>query len=215
MLSAAALPAALALLSGVRASGDYPRRVSLSALIGAPDPAAGKSLPAPGAEAQLRFPNFFFCTKKAYRYNPDGFSTLYVGEKESTAAGEVKQDPGLAGFDASPAGPQVIYYVSINVSSVLDVTNADVLKELDTNAAELCSPWRPTTPNAPTQLLGAAVHATRRFEGIRYQSAAMLKEGRKDFCLVLFMDRLRPDSSVSVYDEAKVFNQVFWPSAYP
>ena len=168
-------------------------------------------MPDPGALLLLRFPDFFHFSKKAYRYNPAGYSALYVGEKESTVAGEVKQSPGLAGFDASPAQPDVVYHVEISVTALLDVTTPDVQTILGTTPAELLAPWMLLTPHAPTQVLGKAVHAFGEFEGIRYQSAAMAKVSLTVYCVVLFEDRLKPSSRVGVFDPSGTFAQQLWP----
>lgn len=207
MLPEAEIPAVLDVLPGTPTARTYARRVPLKSLLGAPDVLPGN----PGELMMLRRPNFFFFTTSAYRFNPPGVRTLYVGEKESTVAGETKQEPGLAGFDSRPSAPHVVFHVEIAVVNLLDVTDTAVQNTLSTSPSELLAPWLPTSPNAPTQLLGRALHASNRFEGIRYQSAAMFKERRTEFCVVLFDDRLVSGSRVSVYDPSGTFAQQLWP----
>ena len=129
-----------------------------------------------------------------------------MGEKESVATAEAKQEPGLRGFDEEPAVPSVIFFVDVSVSAVLDVTRPDVQVALGTNEKELLANWR-TISDAPTQILGNAVYNSGRFEGIRYRSAAAEKESKEGYCLVLFRDRKLASSKVLIYDDSNIFSE--------
>jgi RES domain-containing protein len=200
MLSAAELSAALGALPGVAVDRSFARRVPLGTLMGLPTGPAG----APGEAVAAKVPTFLFISGSPYRFNLLGVPALYLGEGESTAGAEVKQHPGAAGYDRAARAPDVVYHVNVTVSALLDVTDPGVQAALGTNATELLSNWRMLSP-APTQQLGEAVYRHGGFEGIRYQSAAQARAGVEAYCVVLFRDRMRPGSSVRVFDPSNRF----------
>jgi RES domain-containing protein len=202
MLRADQLAGALTTLPTVAMSTTFVRRVPAFALFGIKGP-----LPSPGQPIAAISPNFFFSTGSSYRYNPPGIASIYFGESESTAGAEIKQHPGARGFDYDPRMPDVVYHVNVNLSAMLDLTDAAVQNVLQTTTSELTANWRLLSPNAPTQLLGKSAFDCGRFEGLRYPSAAKAREAKPGSCVVIFSARKAKTSIVQVMDESKTFTQ--------
>lgn len=202
MLRADQLANALATLPTIPVATTYVRRVPAGALFGIKGP-----LPPPGQPIAAISPNFFFVTGSPYRYNPPGLAAIYLGEGESTAAAEVKQHPGLRGFDHDPRLPDVVYHVSVNLGAVLDLTDRAVQGVLETTVSELTANWRLLSPNAPTQLLGQAVFDSGRMEGLRYPSAATARAAASGACVAIFSHRKNTTSRVKVVDDSNTFVQ--------
>jgi hypothetical protein len=83
---------------------------------------------------------------------------------------------------------------------VLDLTVADVQTALATNGQELSGAWRhiqATGQEAPTQTLGRSCHESVRFEAIRFRSSKSAPNG---VCMAVFVDSLKPPSSLRVFD---------------
>lgn len=198
------LSAALASLAPGPLSGTFARRVSLAALLGMKGPVV------PGVALRIVSPRFLLTTMRAYRYTPPGIPALYLGEGEEVAAAEVKQHPGLAGFERKPSAPDTVFHVEVTLSAVLDLTAADAQATLGSNLTELTAPWRLKSPAAPTQRLGAAVIVDSRFEGIRYPCAPLHHVGKTAASLVIFRDKLRSGSSVKVHDPNGTWQET-WP----
>lgn len=178
------------------------RRLPLYALLGVPRKR-------PVFEFPRDFLDFLEPATTPYRYNIDGTKTLYLGEGESAAQMEVKQDPGLRGFDFEMSDPHVVYHVKVEAQALLDLTNPAIMKDLGTNETELTKAWLPFTPNAPTQVLGDAVYASGLFEGIRYRSAPAKRASKDAFCVALFKERMRAGSKVELFD-SKAINPQQW-----
>lgn len=202
MKSAAELSRVLATLPPVPVAGSFARRVRLADLLGIKAPVDLKV-----AVMTVRIPNFLWVSPSEYRYNPSNVPTFYVGEGESTAAAETKQHPGLTGFDFKPTEPDSLFHIETILSSVLDVTDPATIAALGTTEKELLAPWRLKSPKAPTQILGAAVHTSSRFEAIRYRSARKADVGETGYCLAIFQDRKFTTSTVRVFDPSGTFNQ--------
>jgi RES domain-containing protein len=132
---------------------------------------------------------------------------LYLGEGEWTATAETKQHPGVKGFAHEPASPDAIFHIEVKVSAILDITAPSVLSALNTSPDELMANWRTQSPKAPTQLLGNAIFESKRFEGVRYQSAPMKKSGVEGYCLLLFRERKQASSTVRIFDPTGVWSE--------
>jgi len=198
------LPEAIRRIAPIPYKGLFPRRVPISPLFGLRGPFS------PGDTVSIRIPQFLRPSVKAGRFNIPNLKALDAAEDEVTAEGEVYQHPGLAGV-VSERPPDVLYQVDIQVQSILDLTNGKILTELDTNVGELVGAWRPASPQAPTQILGLAAFDHGDIEGILYFSAPPAKNGIKKKCMVLFPDRLRPGSKVTLVDPYGTFKEEIAP----
>jgi RES domain-containing protein len=200
MKPAGELPGTLLRVSLKPLEGFYPRRVPIGPLLGLKGPFSA------GDTATIKIPQFLRPSVSAGRFNVPGIKALYAAEDEATAEGEVYQHPGLAAVK-SERPPDVVYQIEVKLQAILDLTEMGTIFEIDTNPAELVAAWRPLTPAAPTQILGQAAYDCGRIEGILYYSApAALKAfGKK--CLVVFPDRLKSGSRVTLIDPFGVFKE--------
>ncbi|MGA3006888.1 MAG: RES family NAD+ phosphorylase [Opitutaceae bacterium] len=202
MKSAEELAAILPGLPPTAIERTFARRVLLTSLLGLKTP-----LGTAGETLAISYPRFLWTSRSEYRYNPPGIEALYLGEGESIAGAETKQNPGLNGFDVEPADPGVIFHVEVQASAILDVTKPDIQAELGTDEAELVAPWRLKRPAAPTQLLGQAVYNCGLFEGIRYHSAPMAKVGAEGYCVVLFRAKRLSTSIVRLFAKSGIWEE--------
>jgi RES domain-containing protein len=147
---------------------------------------------------------------RAGRFNTPGLKGLYAAEDEGTAEGEVYQQPGLAGV-ISIRPPDLIYQIEFKLQSVLDLTDMGTIFEIGTNPAELIAAWRPLSPAAPTQILGNTAYESGRIEGISYYSAPAGLKGIEKRCLLVFPDRLRSGSRVTLIDPFGIFKEEIAP----
>lgn len=200
----AELCAVLGNLTPVSVVDTFTRRVPLADLLGITGSIT------PGAELQIISPTFLLTTTSPYRYTRAGIAALYLGEGEDAAAAEVKQHPGLSGFARKPTSPDSVYHVEANLSAVLDLTTETMHATLGTSLEELIAPWRLMSPAAPTQQLGAAAYSHGGFEAIRYPCAPLHSAGSVGACLVIFRDRVRPKSTVRIFDPKGLWREA-WP----
>jgi RES domain-containing protein len=92
--------------------------------------------------------------------------------------------------------PSVILAIHVDVAHVLDLTQTAIRRHFGIRSrAEILGRWW-RVPNAPTQLLGTAIFASNRFEGILYPSA----RNSGHACLILFRQRLTASSRVYCQD---------------
>src|SRR4051794_12978314 len=194
MLAADELSAALASLAGEPLEGVLYRAIFLEALFGFhqrpayPQPQPLYSLGAPSRGA---------------RFTPrGGMATLYMAEDQETALPEAHRVSDTLRRARSSAGephrPTVLVSAVVRLTSVVDLAATSAQAALGTNTEELIRPWRRAQRRGPvpTQLLGAAVFASGRFEAIRFPSAQL--DGH--CCIAIFPDRLRPPALVEIYD---------------
>ncbi len=189
MLATRALTSALNGLSGQPVHGTFCRAVHPGTLYGfkaglgyVPRPLYDLGAPRSGA-----------------RFTPKGGApALYLAEDHATALQEMLQVGAHAGLKpVFGMSALVLFQVSVQLASVLDLTDAGVPKAIRTNAKELAGPWRlPVSgKRPPTQALGAAVATNGRFDGMLFQSTK--GPGR---CLVAFTANLRPPAFVEIRD---------------
>jgi hypothetical protein len=107
----------------------------------------------------------------------------------------------LSGTPVAPGHhpPKVVFSATVNLESVLDLTQGSVQTALGTSIKELQSNWRlatATDPLPPTQLLGRLTYQGSRYMAIRYLS---LKQPG-GICMAIFTDRLRMPFYVEIHD---------------
>jgi RES domain-containing protein len=137
---------------------------------------------------------------------PNGPAALYAAFDADTALREGNQ----AFYQAAlgPAGqaliqanglrpdPVVVLGVHVRVTRLLDLRDPLTRLQLGIQSVvEIVGPWK-GVPNAPTQVLGDAVHGDGQFEGIVYPSVQ--NPGHE--CLVVFPSRLDPKSRINFAD---------------
>ena len=171
-------------------NGVFHRAVLLKYLMnitGTPEPLYSLGAPATGA-----------------RFTPPGsMPTLYLAETDQTAYAEALQvNRALANLRPPlqvPKPPLVLLSVEVQLGTILDLTQDDILSALDTTRAELRAPWRikgRRGKRVPTWELGLAVYNGGRFAGLRYES----KLRPNAFCIAVFPERLIGSDSIVVYD---------------
>lgn len=171
MLAEADLRAIVRELPLISLSGPWTRAV-LTRLLLAPPAGAPRALLVGDASAQ-----------RPYRFNPAGrFPVIYLAAEFETALAEVSLTLGQS-------DPYTIVSINGVLVGVLDLTDADVMQRLGTNAQELSGAWRMFTlenREAPTQTLGRILFEETAAIGVRYASAR--RTGGT--CLAVFTDRL-------------------------
>lgn len=127
---------------------------------------------------------------------PGGPESLYVALEPETAYRELNQS--FLNLAATPLGarqvengalrpyPFVTLGIHVDIPHVLDLSDSSVRQQLGIRRmTQLMGRWR-NVSNAITQVLGAAVFASNRYQGILYPSAQHLKHN----CLVVLSPRL-------------------------
>lgn len=145
--------------------------------------------------------------------NP-AFPILYLAEDHHVALFEAGALLGLSQpggvYVPNPRQAWVILNVQVALHAVADLTDAAEQHRLATTAQELTGDWRSyllrtpltsvsrPTGLAPTQLLGAALHAIPGLEGFRTISARVSTHMN----LVVFPDKLHPASHITFTNPA-------------
>ncbi len=124
------------------------------------------------------------------RFSPPGdHAGLYVAVERLTAGAEFTGS--VEEWNRSGGGTTVVFKVDVKLQRVLDLTDATVLHALRLTPAEVQSAWEGyhalfgTDP--VTWILGRAVFASGRFDGILFPSKRNSPEGR---CLLVFTEAL-------------------------
>jgi hypothetical protein len=144
--------------------------------------------------------------------NPSLYPVLYLAENHQVALFEVGALVGTPRrtFFPNPQNAWIILNVQVTLQQVANLADPGEQNKLQTTAQELTGDWesysltlihtsvtRPSGP-APTQQLGAALHAVPTLEGFRTISAKVPTH----MVLVVFPDKLQPGSSVVFSDPA-------------
>ncbi|MCL6567548.1 MAG: RES family NAD+ phosphorylase [Meiothermus silvanus] len=135
------------------------------------------------------------------RYNKRGrFAALYLADSPATALAEVQMlkfsDNRLIGIKGPP---KVLVSVDYTLQAVLNLGDPGVQAALGTNLEELRAEWvlkQQQRQRIPTQDLGEAVYESGNIEALWVPSARLWGAAN----LVVFPDRLRVGSSLSLYD---------------
>jgi RES domain-containing protein len=135
------------------------------------------------------------------RYNlKEQFEALYLANNELTANLEVRALFQISSELIQLQGPpRIMLEIEYRLESVLDLTNSAIQQALGTNLQELTGLWRPMqaeNQQAPTQLLGAAAYNIQTIEALKVPSAVAIEENPQAYNLVIFPDRLNPNSFV-------------------
>lgn len=137
---------------------------------------------------------------------PDGPESLHTALESETAFRELNQQ--FLNLAATPLGaqmvvngelrpdPYVMLGIHVDLPHVLDLTSRAVRRHLRiASVAFLAGRWR-NVPSAPTQVLGAAVFACNRYQGILFPSAQHINHQ----CLVVFRPRIVAPARVHFQD---------------
>ncbi len=136
------------------------------------------------------------------RYNPkNSFEVLYISPDPATAIEECKKTGNFK------IPPRIIITIEVNLQSVLDLEDPDIIKNFGIEEKKLLSPWRvPSYKESYTQTFGRLVYESKRFEGISYPSAKVDNK----YNLAVFPDRLKKDSEIIIYDPDKTVESVIF-----
>ncbi len=141
------------------------------------------------------------------RYNPpQTLELLYLANDPVTALQEVnaviQTESRLLGVKGPP---RILLSVDYRLQAVLDICNPNTQSVLKTTLTELIAPWRPVNAQgqlASTQILGTAVYDFKSIEALKVPSAREPKTHN----VVIFVDRLRSNSLLRVYDDSGIIN---------
>lgn len=142
------------------------------------------------------------------RADEAAFETIYFAEDPTTALGDVdlviKHARSLVTVRSHP---WVLVTVEGTPLSVVDLTEASIVRNLGLSHEELTGEWRYTQEEigvTPTQVLGRVCHDIKLFDGIRYPSSKNSSDG---VCGAVFPDRLKARAFLEVYDQAGILTQ--------
>jgi hypothetical protein len=125
------------------------------------------------------------------------YRILYLGENHQVVIFEVGAllgDPHSP--VANPKGSWAILSLQITLDHVADLSDESQQRLINTNHQELTGDWADAAGVAPTQKLGAALHAVPGLEGFLYTSSR--SRGRN---LVIFPSKLGYRSSIVFHNE--------------
>jgi hypothetical protein len=145
------------------------------------------------------------------RFTPlRAFGSLYFSRDPITALIEAEKIFKSTSGDLFPIKrpPWVALTIDGVLNRLLDLIEPSVRQRLGTTLAELTGVWRLSEEPSPTQILGAAAHASRRIVGMRYRSAKNPAGSEESLNFVVFPDRLAPDSHLSVHHGGKLSQQL-------
>ncbi|HMY01723.1 MAG TPA: RES family NAD+ phosphorylase [Candidatus Obscuribacter sp.] len=139
--------------------------------------------------------------RSGQRFTPvGGPRALYVAEDPYTSYLEsTGMFDSVADLAEKLADTQSTLQFRVQLEEVLDLTVADTMLELGTNQEELLASWEwqmATGARVPTQDLGAAAFASKRFQAIRFTSAKRADHAN----LVIFTDRVVAPAFVECTD---------------
>ena len=133
------------------------------------------------------------------RFNQQNeFQVLYIADRESTARLEFRnlfKDP-QGNLIENPHRPCIPFIIIYQLESILDLTDLEIQRDLETNWQELTGIWNwlnliNTDDIAPTQRLGKVAFLSSEIEALKIPSA--VNPGA--YNLAIFPDRLRQNVS--------------------
>ena len=203
MLSEPKLTRELSALPRVMLHGPWVRAVGYHLLQGPPPGAP------PGGPIEPLWPGG--ASLRGARFTPKGGAlSLYLASDALTALIEV-QAVLLIGGRVVPLATQPWALLSVDgvLTDIIDLTNDDIQKALDTTLSELTGDWvyaQATGRVPPTQALGAAAVAAGNVLGLHYPSAKNTGQGSN---IAVFMNRLQAGapSFLQVVDPHKLLAQ--------
>lgn len=141
------------------------------------------------------------------RYNPpQAFEALYLASNPVIALQEVnaviQTASGLLGVKGPP---RILLSVDYKLQAILDICAPDTQSVLEITLGELIAPWRAVNAQghlALTQVLGTAVYDLQSVEALKAPSA----RDPNTHNIIVFVDRLRADSALRVYDDSGIIN---------
>lgn len=137
------------------------------------------------------------------RWNPpDSFAVVYCGLDVSTVVDEFHRLARRQGIAARGFLPRELYRLSVDLHAVLDLRDDDARRAIGLSDRELRS-----DDLSACQAIGAAAHSVG-IEGILAPSAA-----NGGTALAVFLDALRPDSSIELTGLEAVWEDPFAPVA--
>ncbi len=144
-------------------------------------------------------PNLRFMSGTRNRFNLADTPCLYVAEDDETARVELRH-----GFEDLTLD-EAVFHVKCELTSVLDLTDAEVRAALRLTDKDLFAPWETAKRATATQRLGELVLRGGRYNAIRFPSNAMRAVGKAGVNLVIAeMAALDPAKvKVADYDDFK------------
>lgn len=147
------------------------------------------------AYSQSKTPRLLFdlgpkISKDGQRFSPPGdHRGLYVSTELLTAGSEFAD--GKANWLAGGCAKHVVFDISVNLASVLDLTRAATRRCLKTSKNEVQSAWLGYSALnggawPPTWSLGHEASASRRFDGILFPST----KNKSGTCLLILTEHL-------------------------
>jgi len=122
---------------------------------------------------------------------------VYLGENHQVAIYEVGALLGNPNAPlSSPKSSWALMSLKVRLHRVADLCDPNQQRLIATNDQELTGVCVNSLGRAPTQELGAALHAIPHLEGFVYPSA---KGGSR--CLAIFMDKLHKRSVIEFHNE--------------
>jgi len=150
-------------------------------------------------------PAYLFTSRRPGRCNPRGVECVYFAETEEVA--DVEYRGRWKGTDEFHK-PKLTFVARIRLAHVLDLADQEVRERLVIGDAELFGVWRGR--RTKLQDLGLAVSKQTRLAAIRFPSAAMRREGRTGWNVVVFKASVRAPDSLEILGESGNAIEI-WP----
>ncbi|MEQ2005689.1 MAG: RES family NAD+ phosphorylase [Limisphaerales bacterium] len=144
-------------------------------------------------------PDYLFTSGQANRYNPAGVRCVYFSEDEATARLEYARRFGTSRSAQQPLG---IYFAEVNLTKVVDLSDAATRDAFKLKAKDLSVTWQLAKRPTRTQLLGL-VASRGTVAAIRFPSDAARAVGARGFNVVIFRAGVQAPDHVEILGPTK------------
>lgn len=135
------------------------------------------------------------------------FGALYTSDSPVTALREVDILKNTSiGVMPFPAPPYILISLNYRLQSILDITDRDIQRHLNTSLQELTGSWKLSLNDngiAPTQALGKVAYDLG-IQALKVPSAVGLEPN--SFNLVIFPENLSDNEYIQIYDPSGTVN---------
>ncbi len=121
--------------------------------------------------------------------------------RERTAAAEYRH-----AWRGTPAEnqPKLVFVAAVRFRRIVDLGNADTLRSLDLEEADLFGNWRMSPRPTRLQEIGDAVSRQRKIAAIHYPSVATRRLGKPGWNLAIFPSALETPDRVEILGDSEV-----------
>jgi len=140
-------------------------------------------------------PDWLYTSGHEGRFNPENVHCLYMSEDVQTAIDEYNRR--LCSLPCRHQ-PNVLYWADVNLTRVLDLTNATVMSRMSLRSKDMEVIWQKSDRLTKTQVVGRTVALRSTISAIRFPSVAAKEAGHDGVNVVIFRDRITKDDHVNI-----------------